>query len=531
VSELAWWEKGVVYQVYPRSFQDTDGDGVGDLPGITRRLEHLRWLGVDAVWISPFYPSPMTDFGYDVTDYCGVDPLFGSLADFDAMLAEAHRLGLRVILDLIPNHTSEEHPWFVRSRSSRDDAMRDWYVWRDPAPDGGPPNNWLSTFGGSAWQWDEATGQYYLHIFLREQPDLNWRNPAVEAAMHDVMRFWLDRGIDGFRVDAVQNLVKDAELRDNPENGEYREGVDDPFDQLLRIYSADQPEVHDRIRAMRALVEEYGPDRVLIGEIYNTPDRLMPYYGAGDETHFPYNFQLIRLPWDAAEIGRAVREYEAMLPPGAWPNWVLGNHDRHRVATRAGAAQARVAAMLLLTLRGIPTIYYGDEIGMADVPIPPGRERDPWGINLPGQDLGRDPERTPMQWSAAPAAGFTSGEPWLPIADDFATVNVERQRDDPSSILTLHRRLLALRRAEPALHGGSFREVAAAGTVLAYERREGDDRFLIALNLGAEPASLEMPESGGGTVVISTHADAEGTAVEGTLALRGDEGVVVRMRA
>jgi alpha-glucosidase len=485
------------------------------------------------VWISPFYPSPTRDLGYDVTDYCGVDPLFGTLEDFDAMVAEAHRLGLRVILDLIPNHTSDQHPWFVQSRSSRESPMRDWYVWRDAAPDGGPPNNWLSTFGGSAWQWDAATGQYYLHVFLREQPDLNWRNPFVEAEMHRVMRFWLDRGIDGFRVDAVQNLVKDAELRDNPENGEYREGVDDPFDRLRHIYSADQPEVHEKIRAMRRLVEEYGSDRVLIGEIYNTPERLMPYYGgaAGDECHFPYNFQLIRLPWNARVIGDAVRAYEGMLPPGAWPNWVLGNHDRHRVATRVGPAQARVAAMLLLTLRGTPTLYYGDEIGMADVPIPPDRERDPWGINLPGQGLGRDPERTPMQWSSEPSAGFTTGDPWLPVADDFTAVNVERQRDDPSSVLTLYRRLLALRRAEPPLHGGSYVEVDADGAVLAYERRWDDARFLIALNLGDAPASVAIPASAGGTVVISTHADAEGAAIDDSIALRPAEGVVVRMRA
>jgi alpha-glucosidase len=530
-SELAWWQRGIVYQVYPRSFQDSDGDGVGDLPGITARLEHLRWLGVDAVWISPFYPSPMADFGYDVTDHRGVDPLFGTVADFDALLARAHALGLRVVLDLIPNHTSDRHPWFAESRRSRTDPRRDWYIWRDPAPDGGPPNNWVSAFGGSVWQWEPATGQFYLHTYLREQPDLNWRNPAVEEAVHDVMRFWLDRGVDGFRVDAVQNLVKDERLRDNPPNPAYAEGAD-PYDRLLRVYSGDRPEVQDHVRGMRRLVKSYGGDRVLIGEIYNAVERLMPYYGtAGDGCDFPYNFQLIRLPWDAHAIDGAVRRYEGLLPPDAWPNWVLGNHDRARVATRVGPAQARVAAVLLLTLRGTPTVYYGDEIGMRNVPIPPGRERDPWGINLPGMGLGRDPERTPMQWDAGPGAGFTTGPPWLPVADDWRTVNVAAQRNDPASLLTLHRRLIRLRRAEPALHGGAWSPVEADGSVLAYVRTGADARFLVALNLSGRAAALPVGGIGGGRIVMGTHADRDGEGVQGRLELRGDEAVVVRLRA
>jgi len=392
-----WWRHGVVYQVYPRSFFDTDGDGVGDLAGIAAKLGHLQALGVDAVWISPFYPSPMRDFGYDVTDHRAVDPLFGTLDDFDRLLAAAHARGIRVVLDFIPNHTSDLHPWFAESRASRESPRRDGYVWRDPAPGGGPPNNWLSTFGGSAWTLDEATGQYYLHTYLREQPDLNWRNPAVEAEMLGVMRFWLDRGVDGLRVDAVQNVIKDDRFRDNPPNPGFRPG-DDPFTALLRLYSGDRPEVHTTIARMRRVMEEYGGDRVLIGEIYNTPERLMAYYGEGGAgCHFPYNFQLIVLPWKAREIDAAIRRYESLLPPGAWPNWVLGNHDRSRIASRVGRAQARVAAMLLLTLRGTPTIYYGDEIGMEDVPIPPERVRDPFEMNVPGKGLGRDPERTPMQ--------------------------------------------------------------------------------------------------------------------------------------
>ena len=525
--EAPWWRRGVVYQVYPRSFSDSDGDGVGDLPGIAAKLGHLRALGVDAVWISPFYPSPMRDFGYDVTDHREVDPLFGTLEDFDRLLARAHALGIRVILDYVPNHTSDLHPWFAESRASRESPRRDWYVWRDPAPGGGPPNNWLSTFGGSAWTLDAATGQYYLHTYLREQPDLNWRNPAVEAEMLEVMRFWLDRGVDGLRVDAVQNVIKDDRFRDNPPNPAFRPG-DDPFTRLLRVHSGDRPEVHGVIAKMRRVVEAYAGDRVLIGEIYNTVERLVAYYGEdGRGCHFPYNFQLIVLPWKAREIDAAIRRYESLLPPGAWPSWVLGNHDRPRIASRVGRAQARVAAVLLLTLRGTPTIYYGDEIGMTDVPIPPDQVRDPFELNVPGMGLGRDPERTPMQWSAAPGAGFTTGAPWLPLADDYRETNVETQRCDPGSMLALHQRLLALRRAAPALAIGACAPVAAEGDMLAYVREHTGSRFLVALNLGPSPASLAF--DGAGEVVLSTHLDARDALVRGRVALRGDEGVVVRL--
>ena len=525
-AEPAWWQRGVVYQIYPRSFQDSDGDGVGDLPGIVRRLDYLRWLGVDAVWISPFYPSPMRDFGYDVTDHRAVDPVYGRLEDFDRIVAQAHARGIRVIVDYIPNHTSDLHPWFTASRAARHGPERNRYIWRDAAPDGGPPNNWRSTFGGGAWTWDAATGQYYLHTFLREQPDLNWHDPAVEREMMDVLRFWLERGADGVRVDAVQVVMKDAEFRDNPPNPDYVEGVDDPYDALLRVNSADRPEVHALIARMREAVEAYG-DRVLIGEIYNEVDRLMAYYGEGGRgVHFPYNFQLIKLPWDARVIDAAVRRYEALLPADAWPNWVLGNHDRHRVASRVGAAQARVAAMLLLTLRGTPTLYYGDEIGMHDVHIPPHRVQDPWEKNLPGRGLGRDPERTPMQWSAEPSAGFTTGEPWLPLADDYASANVQAQRGDAGSMLALHRALLELRRREPALHVGGWTPVDADGAVLAYLRTHGATRFLVALNLGAEPASLAF--EGSGSVVLGTLPD-PAERMDGTVALRGDEGLVVRL--
>jgi alpha-glucosidase len=530
IDKHLWWERGIVYQIYPRSYQDADGDGIGDLRGIESRLDYLKWLGVDALWISPIYPSPMADFGYDVSDYTAIHPMFGTMEDFQRLREEVHRRGLKLILDLVPNHTSEEHPWFLESRSSRDNPKRDWYLWRDPAPGGGPPNNWLSVFGGPGWEWDEATGQYYYHAFLKEQPDLNWRNPEVQKAMLDVMRFWLDRGVDGFRVDVMWHMVKDRHFRDNPPNPDYQPMVQGEYRRLIPAYSTDQPEVHDIVRKMRRVMDEYD-ERVMIGEIYLPISQLVTYYGEDRSgAHLPFNFQLIVLPWDAMQIFAAVSEYEGSLPPDGWPNWVLGNHDKARIASRVGPEQARVAAMLLLTLRGTPTLYYGDEIGMHDVSIPPERVQDPQEVNEPGKGLGRDPERTPMQWDAGENAGFTTGEPWLPLADDFREVNVEAQRDDPDSMLSLHRRLIELRRGEPALSVGEYAPVDARGSLLAYLRRHGDRSFLVALNLSHEPGILapEQPLPRG-EVILGTHRDREGKSVEGRVELRGDEGVVVRM--
>ncbi|HEV7369135.1 alpha-amylase family glycosyl hydrolase [Arenibaculum sp.] len=524
--DTRWWRHGTVYQVYPRSFQDSDGDGVGDLPGLAARLDHLVRLGVDAVWVSPVYPSPMADFGYDVSDHTDIDPVFGTLADMDGLIAAAHGRGLRVILDYVPNHTSDRHPWFRASRSSRADPRRDWYVWRDPGPDGGPPNNWLSEFGGSAWTRDEASGQYYYHAYLKEQPDLNWRNPGVRDAMLDVLRFWLERGVDGFRVDAIHHLFEDEGLRDNPPNPDWRPGTS-PARRLLRTRTMDQPEVHDAIAAMRRVADAYGPGRLLIGEAYLPIDRLMAYYGADlSGFHLPFNFHLISTPWNAAAVAALVRAYEAALPPGGWPNWVLGNHDRSRVASRLGPAQARVAAMLLLTLRGTPTIYQGDEIGMADVPIPPERVQDPWERNVPGIGLGRDPVRVPIPWDAGPKAGFTTGEPWLPLPPGHREDNVEAQGADPRSMLSLHRALLALRRAEPVLAAGGYDRVEALGGVLAFERRHARARALVVLNMTGMPQAVAAPP-GGGRIWLSTGLDRGGEMVGETVRLRADEGLVI----
>jgi alpha-glucosidase len=525
---LRWWQRGILYQVYPRSFADSDGDGVGDLPGVVSRLDYLQWLGVDALWLSPIYPSPMKDFGYDVADYTGVDPLFGTLADFDRLVAQAHARGLRVVLDFVPNHTSDLHPWFLESRASRSSARRDWYIWRNPAPGGGPPNNWVSCFGGSAWQLDEASGQYYYHAFLPEQPDLNWRNPAVVHAMLEVLRFWLERGVDGFRVDVLWHLVKDEHFADNPPNPAWRDGMD-PYHALLPLHTTDREEVHEIVARMRRLLDEY-PERVLIGEIYLPLERLVAYYGADlAGAHLPFNFQLLSAPWDARELAPLIGEYENLLPPGAWPNWVLGNHDRPRIASRVGLAQARVAAMLLLTLRGTPTLYYGDEIGMANVPIPPERVRDPLERRVPGLGLGRDPVRTPMQWSAAPHAGFGAAEPWLPLGADWRSVNVAAQREDERSMLALYRALIALRRREPALELGRYQPLAAESDVLAYLRvgRRHEASFLVALNLGSRPQRFAAARDG--TVALSTHLDRANERAARVLELRPDEGLIVRL--
>jgi alpha-glucosidase len=496
---VPWWRSAAFYHIYPASYMDGDGDGFGDLAGIASRLDHLAGaphsLGVDALWLSPFYRSPMVDFGYDVADHCAVDPRFGTLAAFDALLAAAHARHLRLIVDFVPNHTSDQHPWFQESRRSRDDPRRDWYVWADPRPDGSPPNNWLSAFprSGAAWTLDEATGQYYLHSYTPQQPDLNWRNPAVQTAMRDVLRFWLDRGVDGFRVDAPHRLMKDPGLRDNPpEVAALR--LDENLLDTARHRNIDHPDVHEIVRSLRATVDAY-PDRVLLGEIgIRHPQRWARYYGLADHdgVQLAFNFAFWGCPWSAQAFREVVERTEQIVPPWAWPTYALSNHDIPRAATRYGEARMRLAAMLLLTLRGTPFLYYGEEIGMRDVPIPPAQARDPDG---------RDPCRTPMQWDGSHAAGFTTGQPWLPVATmpDAAT-----ESRDPHSLLNLYRALLRLRAGCRPLREGSYHPLDSGDRVLAFERRAGDERVLVALNFGAEPASVEAFVPGAATRLLST---------------------------
>jgi alpha-glucosidase len=526
-----WWHTTTIYQIYPRSFQDSNRDGIGDLRGILRRLDHVTQLGIGTIWLSPIFRSPMADFGYDVSDYTDVDPSFGTLADFDELLHAVHRRGLKLLLDLVPNHTSDLHPWFLESRSSRDNPKRGWYLWRDASASGSPPNNWLSEFGGSAWTFDWQTGQYYGHAFLAQQPDLNWRNAQVRDAVHDVMRFWLERGVDGFRVDAVGHLLKDEQFRDNPVNPEFGER-DPPSKRLLRLHNADLPELQEIIAGLRAVVDEF-PNRLLIGEVYLPFDRLSAYYGRElSGAHFPFNFALLSTAWNARAIARLVDEYEAALPPGGWPNWVLGNHDKPRIATRVGMEQARIAAMLLLTLRGTPTLYYGDEIGMQQVAIPAERVQDPFEKNLPGQGLGRDGARTPMQWDAALHAGFSEVAPWLPLAEDFHSVNVANQRDDSTSIYYLYRRLIATRKARPSLQVGAYRPIVAGEELLLFARVHSRERTLIALNLGDEATAVEFRTGRlAGRVLVSALGDRDGEDVDRSIDLRGNEGLLIELSA
>jgi alpha-glucosidase len=525
VKSVPWWERAVIYQIYPRSFQDSNKDGIGDLEGIRRRLNFCVSLGIDAVWLSPIYRSPMADFGYDISNYTDIDPIFGTMSDFDRLLDEIKHCGLKLILDYVPNHTSSQHRWFEESRASRDNAKRDWYLWRDPLPDGSPPNNWLSNFGGSAWELDPLTEQYYYHSFLKEQPDLNWRNPAVVGAMHDVLRFWLRKGVDGFRIDVLWMLIKDDQWRDNPANPQFAPGMP-PFSSQIPLYTTDRPEVQSTVSGLRQVTNEFD-DRVLIGEIYLPLKRLVTYYGVDlGGVQLPFNFQLLQTVWDATVIANLIEQYEGALPPGGWPNWVLGNHDNPRIATRVGIEQARIAAMLLLTLRGTPTMYYGDELGMLNVPIPPDRVQDPFEKNVPGKGLGRDPSRTPMLWDATLYAGFSDHAPWLPVTPDHSTVNVELQSSDSTSFLALYRALLRIRKSYASLSIGTYAKFSGPRSVFAYLRDLGDERLLIALNFGATASDLSLIAMGSVSVLLSTYMDRAGETLADVLRLRGNEGII-----
>ena len=531
-----WWQRGVVYQIYPRSFKDTTANGVGDLQGIIEKLDYLNdgspdSLAVDAIWISPFYPSPMVDFGYDVSDYCDVDPLFGDLATFDRLVAEAHRRNMKVIIDWVPNHTSDQHPWFVESRRSRENPKREWYIWRDPKPDGSPPNNWGSFFGGPAWTLDTETGQYYLHQFVPEQPDLNWRNPEVRDAMFETLRYWLDRGVDGFRMDVIGLIIKDEQLRDNPPDPDALPDLpkNDLFHRLLQVYNMDQDEVHEVLKEIRQVLDAY-EERVAIGELWGPLPRWIKYYGEdGDELHLPFNFRLMRQPWQAKAMRQSVDELETALPGFAWPNYVLGNHDIPRLVSRfGGQAQARVAAMMLLTLRGTPTLYYGDELGMENGVIPPDKIQDPQGINL-GPEWSRDVARTPMQWDDGSYAAFSTVEPWLPVSADYESQNVASQSADPTSMLNLYRRLIRYRRSSPALQWGRYQPLDVEEDCFVYLREVDGERRLVALNFVDEARHLSIAGEAWGRVVLSTHLDREELVDLSRLHLRPYEGIIVEL--
>jgi alpha-glucosidase len=519
-----WWAAAVLYQIYPRSFADTNGDGMGDIPGIIDHLDHLQWLGVDGIWLSPVTRSPNADWGYDVSDFCAIEPDLGTMDDVDRLIAEAGHRGIRVLMDLVPNHTSDQHPWFLESRSSLTSATRDWYVWADPKPDGSPPNNWVSSFGGPAWTADEATGQSYLHNHLAEQPDLNWWNDDVRGAFDEIMGFWWDRGVAGFRIDVCNVIIKDAQLRDNPPATE-----DDDFEAQMfgqrSVYNTNRPEVHDVIRHWRTRADTYAEPRVLIGETPVPVAELGAYYGKGDdELHLAFNFPFISAPFEAAALRQVVEEIEAVLPPVSWPAWTGSNHDMFRFPTRwAGddPRKVRAALVMLLSLRGTPFLYQGDELGLGNTKVRHEEMRDPLGIRYYPYYEGRDAGRTPMPWTDAPGAGFTEPAvpPWLPLGD-VAVANVAAQRSDESSVLWFTRALIALRREEADLRTGSYRSDPAPEGVWAWSR---GTRHFVVINMTDEPVLVPGVT---GTLRIGTGAVRDGEAVAGSLQLAPWEGVI-----
>jgi alpha-glucosidase len=517
-SQLPWHTDAVVYQIYPRSFLDTSGNGIGDLSGIINKLDYLGGgsdsLRITAIWLSPIYTSPMADFGYDVANYTDIDPLFGNLAIFSQLLTEAHQRDIKVILDFVPNHSSDQHPWFIESQSSLDNPKRDWYVWREPDEDSNPPNNWQSNFGGSAWELSPITNQYYLHSFLAQQPDLNWDNPEVREAMKTALRFWLDLGVDGFRVDAVDWLSKDADLRNDPAHGPK--------------YSRNGPHLFKRLNEMAQVLREYD-DRFMITEAHpatadKIEDYLQYYEAVNAQLSAPFNLEGIYTPWIAAEFRDFVDKFQASMKPGYTPIYTLGNHDESRLATRIGIAAARTAAMMLLTLPGLPVMYYGDEIGMADVAVPEDQSRDPFA----GAGNNRDGQRTPMQWDASPSAGFTSGTPWLPIANDYEQVNVQKQALDSESILELYKQLINFRTNSDILKYGSYTSADFGPNIFGYYRTYEGKTLLILLNFVSEPQTI-APKIISGVIKMSTYLDISDIALPSELLLRANEGLLIEV--
>jgi alpha-glucosidase len=521
----AWWRSAVVYEIAAISFQDSNGDGQGDLPGLLQRIDYLSWLGVGAVWLTPVYMSPNQDFGYDIADFCAVDPRFGTLDDFDQVVRALHDSGIRLILDLVPNHTSDQHAWFRESRASRNNPKADWYIWTEAGANGGPPNNWLSRFGGSAWEWCEERRQFYYHSFLPSQPDLNWRNLDVREAMASTMRFWLERGVDGFRVDASAVLIKDDLLRDNPPDPEADDNTPPP-QANIPVFTDDRPEAMGCIEYIREILDEYDA-RLLCGEVQGKIDRIGHFYGnSKPRLHLPLNFALLDSEWNAISLQATIDAYFNAIPKGAWPDFVIGGHDKHRVASKIGQAQARVLAMLLMTIRGTPFLFAGDEIGSEQVAIPPERVQDPFEKLVKGFGLGRDPERAPMRWDDTDGGGFTTGESWLPLSEDRSR-NIMAQQRDGRSLLNLYRELIALRRREPCLLQGEYRPRRARNDILSYERRLNETEILVGLNISGEPRLFEW--QGRGVRLLSTGLDRSPGKLEGPIHLKPNEGVIVKV--
>lgn len=518
-SQDDWWRGGVIYQIYPRSFQDSNGDGIGDLPGITSRLPYVASLGVDAIWISPFFKSPMKDFGYDVSDYRDIDPMFGSLADFDALLAEAHRLGLKVMIDLVLSHSSDQHPWFEESRASRDNPKSDWYVWADPEPDGTPPNNWLSIFGGPAWQWDGQRQQYFLHNFLTSQPDFNFHNPDVQDALLDIARFWLDRGVDGFRLDTINFYFHDKRLRSNPPVPEHQRNSSiapavNPYNHQDHLYSKSQPENLAFLERLRALCDEYDA-RACVGEVGDAQRGLeiMGQYTSGDaRMHMCYAFEFLSGPRPGPAFVQDVFKALNAAAPDGWPCWAFSNHDVERHTSRWGLSDAaqRCFVTLMMSLRGSACIYQGEELGLGEADVAFEDLQDPYGIEFWPEFKGRDGCRTPMVWETqSEFAGFGAAKPWLPVSPEQAQRAVDRMEDDPASLIHHYRAAIAMRQAHPSLREGSQSNMQAQGNVLSFTRTQGGETLHCAFNLGDDAAAHATT----GAIITS-----DGDSTETTLA-------------
>ncbi|MBL0954280.1 MAG: alpha-glucosidase [Leptospira sp.] len=500
---MAWWKEAVIYQIYPRSFQDSNGDGIGDLEGIIQRLDYLAGskdsLGIDAIWLSPVYPSPMFDFGYDISDYEEIDPVFGDIQTFKRLLNEAHKRGIRIIMDLVVNHTSHLHPWFIESRSSVNSPKRDWYIWKQ-ANHNGPPNNWLGAFGGSGWEYDKRTGEYYFHSFLKEQPDLNWRNPDVEDAIFRMMKYWLDMGVDGFRLDVVNLYVKDEFFRNN---ASYFMKGPRPYDKQVHTYDRDRPEMHGILRRMRKLLDSYSEKRMFVGEIMQDfpGNVLLPatYCGRNDELHLAFNFMFLFSPWKAERFYQIVKDFESALGEDNWPNYTLSNHDFPRHITRYEKGdetldRAKLAACMMLTLRGTPFLYYGEEIGMKRQKVPFNKIQDPVGKRYWPFHPGRDPERIPMPWDGSDTTGFTTGKPWLPLYEDSNTLNVESQKQDPNSLFFTYKKLIQIRKERKSLRKGKLKILLSDDKqALYYRRRDGKEETYIFLNFSSKPVRVSYP--------------------------------------
>jgi len=526
-SNNEWWRSGVIYQIYPRSFADSNGDGIGDLPGITSRLEHVARLGADAVWLSPFFKSPQKDFGYDISDYKDIDPMYGTLGDFSKLVARAHELGLKVVIDQVLSHCSDEHPWFVESRSSRTNPKADWFVWADAKHDGTPPNNWLSVFGGSAWQWDTRRRQYYLHNFLTGQPDLNFHNLEVQDALLDTVKFWLELGVDGYRMDAINFCFHDAQLRDNPGRGSpEREDPTapsvNPYSWQVHKYDKSQPEALGFLRRLRSLVDQYH-DTTMVGEIGDEAGLAMvaEYTSGSDKLHMAYCFDLLGPSHSAPFLHDTIERFQQVAGDG-WPCWAISNHDCMRVATRWGGsipspAKLRLAAALQLSLRGSVCIYQGDELGLPEAEVAYEDLQDPYGITMWPEFKGRDGCRTPMPWRAdAKDMGFGSGDtrPWLPLAETHRSLAADLQWMEPGSLLQHYRRLLHWRRGQSALVKGDMTLLPRHDQVLAHVRTHAGQRVLCAFNLSDSAASLKLPHDMA-PVAILAESGATGAELDG----------------